>query len=202
MLRRFFKGIATLALAAAILPASASEPTKYNYRGESVQGLFNLTDGCVQTDVFLYASDQSTYGKSSIPESSSASVYVSRYDMCSGTTLLNAIGYGVLEEEDFDTDQRLSSAKLQTTVYGYDWNTGESITLDVDVAWDGNGDLTRTNYHYHYDMGDTIVNGHHSGTSRVATMSGSVSDGTTNFIEGATGAGTIMDAKSGTIIVE
>lgn len=211
MIRRFFKGVATLALAAAILPVSAAKPTSFSYNGMSAYGLVSSTEGCVKTDVFILGAEETTPGNSKndggvgamAGPSTGATVYISRYDICNQTTLMGMSGMTTeLPEVSFDVSRQLTTARLNTTIDAYDWSSNHAVPITVDVTWTGSGELNRTNDHYRYHGDGMMITTHYHGISRHAEVSGSVSDGTTNFIEGDTGYGTLMDTHGGTLVIE
>ena len=119
--------------------------TVMKYKGEVANAFFSQTsDGCLYTDTYLFAGAGKLQNPPGAPEANNwANVSVYRYDSCTGTWLTGASGSVAINNATFQIDQQLNAAHLQTTVPMYDWMTGASFNLAVDLTWAGNGDLTR-----------------------------------------------------------
>jgi len=196
--------VLALALATFSLPTTAWAASVFNFKGQSADAFFSSTDpsGCIFTDVFLFASEQTFQNPPGpgIP-SSGTGLFISQFDSCTGTQLLAADGFASLAGPDFQVNRTLNSATLNATVNVFDFVSGASFDVDVNLTWTGAGPLARQNGHFHFQSPGCISNGSFSGTFRSATASGSVSDGATNFTPAPSVFASIGSARSGSVTV-
>jgi hypothetical protein len=178
--------VASLAvvLMALALPvrAAGAETLHVNFKGQTAQAEFSSTHGCVQTVVYVLASDGRFKTDPGGPEAASgAESYIFQSDVCTQTQLLAAYGFAVLAPSEFQIDQQFTAATLTATIEVFDDVSGTSIPVAVSVRWTGFGDTFSQDDRFHLKVPGLKVNFHLDGTFREATASGSVSDGTTNF---------------------
>jgi hypothetical protein len=74
---------------------------------------------------------------------SMAIVTVSRFDNCTGTTLLAAFGRATLTDQASQVDTGLTSARLNATLQVTAFVAGSTAKLGVDLTWSGTGELVR-----------------------------------------------------------
>ena len=169
-----------------IVSAGSDTATVVNLRGPTVNAVFSDTDstGCIYTEVFVTASggtDQQLPGQGSPITVGSVNIY--KYDSCTDTTLINAIGSSdSLPAGDFQISNQLDWASLHTAFHATDIDTGDSFDVTVNVNWTGASDIFRN----HENTNDIYYRGCHvlnrwKGSGRNAVASGIVSDGVTNF---------------------
>ncbi len=171
--------------------AATQRTTVKNLRGPLVNAWFSDLDstGCIETDTFVSANggtDQLLPGRGTTTGVGAVSIY--RYDMCTDTTLLQAVGWtDALGPADFQVSRQLDSASLDTVIGVANIDTGESFNVAVDVNWVGVTDIARddVNSNDNYGPGCHVLN-RWKGSGREANASGSVSDGVTNFTPTAT----------------
>ena len=193
--------ISVLALAVFSQHSTALAGGNFKFRGDSADAYFSDFDGCVYTDVYVFASDginQSPPGPGGA--SSGTSLFIYQYDSCTDTQLLAAEGFASLAGPDFQVAGKLSSAALNATVSMYDYVSGTSFDVDVNLTWTGGSETSRQSSNYHFDSPGCKVNSRFRGTFRSAGVSGSISDGVTNFAQG-TGGGSIASVKSGDLFI-
>jgi hypothetical protein len=174
------------------------------FKSKGANALFSSTDpsGCIVTDVFVFAGEevfQSPPGpRSAAPR---ASLFISQYDFCTGTQLLAADGFALLADSDLQVSSKLESATLNATVNVFDFVSGTSFDVFVDLTWTGIGPLSRQNSHSHFHSPGCTFNNHSNGTFRSAEASGSVSDGATNFTPEPSLGIDIFSVKGGSVTI-
>lgn len=177
-------GLSTLA-PYSIASAGSDKTLTVNLRGPSVNAFFSDTDpsGCITTEVFVAASggiDQQLPGQGSPIGVGSVSIY--KYDSCTDTTLLYAVGLNEsLEAGDFQVSKQLDWASLHTTINVTDVIYGNSFDVDVNVDWTGTSDIIRNHSNTNEIYPGCHILNRWKGSYRNADASGIVSDGLTNF---------------------
>jgi hypothetical protein len=177
-------GLALVLLALA-LPARAAgaETLHVKFKGLTAQAEFSSTQGCVQTDVYVLASDGEFKTDPGGPAAASvAEVYLFQTDICTQTRLLGGFGFAELAPDAFQIDEEFTAATLTATIEWSDFESGTSFPVHISMRWTGFGDtFSRDERYRREDPPGVWVNFHLNGTFRQATASGTVSDGTTNF---------------------
>jgi hypothetical protein len=171
-------------LMALALPARAdgAETLHVKFQGQTAQAEFSSTQGCVQTVVYVLATDGRFKTDPGGPEAASgAESYIFQSDTCAQTQLRAAYGFAVLAPDEFQTDQRFTAASLAATIQVADVVSGTSFPVAVSVRWAGFGDTFSQDDRFHLKEPGLKVNFHLDGTFREASASGTVSDGTTNL---------------------
>ncbi len=172
-------------LMALALPARAAgaETLHVKFQGQTAQAEFSSTKGCVQTVVYVLATDGRFKTDPGGPEAASGGeVYISKFDVCAQTQLVDAFGFAVLAPDEFQVDEQLTAATLTATIEVSDFTSGTSFPVHVSVSWTGFGDTFSQDERYRQEGAPGVwVNFHLDGTFRQATASGTVSDGTTDF---------------------
>jgi hypothetical protein len=170
--------------AALILPgvAHAQRVEVFNAKDRLADAQFTSLDstGCIQTDVAVFA------GSSRIKDTGSpldvepmVNVTYAVNDICNQVLLRS--GFGSTNVTNFQMNSGLVAAHASATVPVTDDQNGTTIYLYVKVDWSGFGDITTLRVKDHFDTPSSSVNFRAKGSFREATVSGSVSDGTTNF---------------------
>lgn len=196
--------VLVMALLALVLPTTAWAGDVFKFKGASADAFFSSVDGagCVFTDVFLFASDEAVHNPPGSGGASSAtSLFIAQYDACAGAQLLAADGFAPLTAVDFQMQNRLEGATLNATVNVYDYVTGNSFTVVINLAWSATGPIGRQNGHYHYQSPGCTTSGHTNGTFRPASATGSISDGTTNFISAPSNSAGLRQVKNGDVTI-
>jgi hypothetical protein len=197
--------VAALAMAVSASPVhAASETTHFSFQGQTANAFFSSTDpgGCVVTSVFVLANDGRTKTGPGGPLAESfAFVAVSQFNQCTETQLLNAEGSAVLAADDFQMDSRLTAATLDTSIELFDFVSGTSFPVDVNLAWTGSGDTLTQRSHFQINAPGLKVNERFSGTLRGATATGTVTAGTTNFTPEPSVFAELFSAKSGEVVI-
>jgi hypothetical protein len=176
--------------------AQASETSRSTFQGANAYAVFDSTSGCTDTSVFVEGVDGRSHTGPGQPEVQSF-VYMSvvQYDTCTQAYLLIGSGYAVLVPDAFQMTQR--TATLATTIEMYDYVSGNTFSVNVNVAWTGAGDTSMgtSNYTYRDQVFTTVY--HSVGTSQTASAAGTVISNGTNFTPGASNYGYMSVSKSG-----
>ncbi len=182
-------------------PSNASAGGKYRFKGDTADAYYFSFDGCVYTDVYVFT----TEGKIQSPPgpagtSSWTDLWISQYDACTDTQLLSAGGGSSLADPDFQVFGKLDAARLNATVSVYDWVSDSNFDVHVDLTWAGYGPTSRQSSNSHYHFPGCKIHSQSRGTFRSADVSGSVSDGTTNYTPNPMG-GSLSSVRSGDLVI-
>jgi hypothetical protein len=203
-MRTTIKLLAVLALALTTFMqhSTASAATVFKFRGETASAFFSSTDGCIATDVFISATEgvsQNPPGKGD--PISQAFIFISQYNFCTDTLLLNAEGFALLSNADFDVSGKLDLATLNTTINVFDFVSNTSFDIFIDLTWTGIGPLSRQSNNSHFNTPGCKIHSRFRGTFRSAEASGTVSDGTTNFTPEPSLGADLGLVKSGDVVI-
>jgi hypothetical protein len=196
--------IVALIAAVFVLPVSLLAGDNYNFRGSTADAYFSSTDssGCMFTDVYIFASAERLHDPPGPPTpSATASVSIYQYDSCSGVQLMAAYGGATLPKEDLRMATQLNSATLNTNIAVFDYVSGNTLNVSLDLNWTATGAPVNQKDHYHLRAPGFVQNVQYSGTFRPAQASGSVSDGVTNFTPNSALYGDLASVKSGSVTV-
>jgi len=174
----------------------------FKLKGQTANAHFSNVDqsGCIYTDIYIYASEEvvSTQPGPGTP-SSGASVSIYQFDTCTGTQLLGADGFVPLTESDFQVSKKLESAGLNTTVTVFDYLSGSSYNVSVALNWSAISPIGRQTSQSHYQFAGCHQKYNSNGTFRFAQVSGSVSDGVTDFAASPFADASISSVKTGSV---
>jgi len=174
----------------------------FKLKGQTANAHFSNVDqsGCIYTDIYIYASEEvvSTQPGPGTP-SSGASVSIYQFDVCTGTQLLGADGFMPLAESDFQVSKKLESAGLNTTVTVFDYLSGSSYNVSVALNWSAISPIGRQTSQSHYQFAGCHQKYNSNGTFRFAQVSGSVSDGVTDFAASPFADASISSVKTGSV---
>ena len=182
-------GVAVL-LPAATASAAGGEIAVENQRGPLVNAWFSTPDpadpsGCVYLEAFVTANDDVVHAQSGPSVDGIAAVSIDRFDYCTGQTLSQALGQADLSSHPgaFVVSNQLDRASLDLTIPVSDFATGAITDVPVAVTWAGAGAVYRDDENSNdvYSRYCHVLN-QWKGTGRDAVASGSVWDGTRNYI--------------------
>jgi hypothetical protein len=190
-------------LSVAVLPQGAAAATDvFRFKGQSALAFFESVDetGCVYTFVAVGGSADQRREGSEATASSWAFVSVDQYDSCTNTFVFSA--YNEARDARVDINSALTTGSVVATIDLYDYRTGVTTTMAVDVAWTGTGDVFRSTWRESTD-GPTIKHIFSGkGTSRVSTAMGSISDGATEYLSGPSTDAALRKLTSGELIIQ
>ncbi len=168
--------------AVSISPSRAAAGGIWKFKGSSADAGFFSFDGCLYTDVWIFASDNVNQSPPGPAGSSSwTEIWINQWDSCSETTLLSANGGAPLAPEDFQVARKLTAASLTATITVYDWVSDSYMDVAVDLTWTGEGPLSRHSSSYSSSTPGCKYSSRWRGTNRGASISGSIWAGGTNY---------------------
>lgn len=166
------------------------------------------SDGCIFTDAMV-----SVYDNLTVPgkiATQSVGLYISKWDNCSGTSLVSVGNYdpntgGTTFTGTIQLSPDLSTATVNGTSAMYDWNTGLPLyTATVNLTLKGYGSTFNIVDNHRLQAPGYVENVHYTGKSRSAEVSGTFTDPdgnnvatlpTTNAGLGSTTGGTVQIFK-------
>ena len=177
------------------------------FHGNGADAFFSSSspDGCVQTNGSLFAAENVTHSPPGPGVSgTTALVFISQFNVCIGTDLLEASGFASGVNFQFS---RLDSASLNAAIPATDNLTGNPLTVNVNLTWQGIGGTSTSMDNNHFFSPGFIEITHFVGSSRAAIVTGSISFGTTSFASPNSGggggggglSGDLTSSKNGTI---
>ena len=194
----------TFVLATFVQHSSASALEHFKFKGKSVMSIFTSTDGCIETQVFVAATQGVSRSLTGAGDpATEVALLILQLDICSDTRLVAAESLSTVPAADFQIDKKLAQATLNTTVTATDYAADPPASLDVfiDLTWTATGPLSRDNDNAHFQTPGCVINNRIHGTSRTAEASGSVSDGTTNYMTGPSTQALTMSSNNGVLII-
>ncbi|MCI0554734.1 MAG: hypothetical protein L0287_27620, partial [Anaerolineae bacterium] len=117
-----------------------------------------------------------------------------------GTQLLAADGSALLAAQDLAVSKKLESATLNTTVNMFESVSGGTFDVNVSLTWAGVSSIGHEMSQFHYRFEGCQQKSQNNGTFRLAQVSGSVSDGVTEYLESSFVDARVFSSKGGTII--
>jgi len=205
-MRTVFKLLAIVALTLAALGQSSTAQADgrrsvnmFKFKGLSANTSFESVDasGCILSRLDVFTAEamvQNPPGRRA--PFSGTSIFLSQYDQCTDTLLLAAEGITDLAEPDLQISPRLDSATLNTTVTMFDTLTGNTFDLSVDLSWVGVGPSSRQHSSFRFGDKDCRVISRFKGTILVAEVSGTVTDGVTNFTPQSSFYGELISSQN------
>jgi hypothetical protein len=175
----------------------------FSVRGPSASSGFSRTEGCITTEVFVFATEVKFHDPPGPPTPVSfADVGLFQFDDCTRTTLQEAFGDATLTDEAFQVSRKLTSATLKATVQVTDEISGSTSTLDIDLTWTGTGELVRETDRFHSHAPGVNFQSRFNGRFRDAEASGSVSLGGMNLAQQPSEFARIGSVKEGEVTIE
>lgn len=192
------------AFATFIPNSSVSAIEMFKFRGDSVSAFFTNTDGCIETSVFVAATEgviQRPPGPGS--PVTEVALLIFQFDVCSETRLVSAEAVTSVPEADFQVSKKLEQATLNTTMTVTDFAADPQASFDVfiNLTWTATGPLSRQNNNSNFNNHGCNIHNRFHGTSRTAEASGSVSNGTMNYTPQTSVEAFIMSANNGVVII-
>jgi hypothetical protein len=208
-MKTIMKVFAVIALIAATFSYSSNASagggggSPSRYKGLGASAFFSSVDesGCIFTQTSVFANEQTVRSQPG-PSSpmSFVSVFISMYDSCTGTQLFSADGWALLAAPDLEVSRQLDSATLNATITMFEYVSGGTFDVYVNLAWAGVSPIGHEMSQFHYRFDGCQQKSQNNGTFRLAQVSGSVSDGGTEYASAQFTDARIFSSKGGTII--
>lgn len=186
------------------------------FSGHNVTAQFESTSGCVISDVYVFASDN--FSRSGGTTTPSSYVYLNTYsyNTCTGdysygwgfdngAVQLSQSGdtftaQGNIAVDVYSSTGGGTSAGVMGSGTGGGGGTSTTVNYTLNLTWKGFGTPSRQVSDSHYQSPGFITNLHFTGTSQNALVTGTLSDGTTNFAASSSTFGEWISADSGTFV--
>jgi hypothetical protein len=190
-------------LAALMLSASASAVAADPSRTEFgiAYATFEHQDGCITTRASVNAYDGYSLRPDTPTVSSAAIVQLSRFDGCTGESLLEAYGDLALTVDQFRFSETEGIAALQSDVVVTDAYTGQEIPLNVDVTWDAMSLDLEQRVLSHFRDPSLLSNYHDDYAIWRAEADGVISEDGTNLATTLSSASLVSD-DLGSLLIE
>jgi hypothetical protein len=172
-------------VSAAAVPQATDQAIVLMQSSEHAFGQFSPIDssGCVRTEVTVFAADLVDQQPPGPPDKRSLLLFIRifQFDDCRGMLLHNAEGIQELDDTAFKVSNSPMPARLTTSLTMSNGTSG-NFDVNVDLTWSAaeRPDPVRDTVHFELAPGCKVT-AHVSNAFRSATVSGTVSDGTTNF---------------------
>jgi hypothetical protein len=174
----------------------------FRFKGLGASAYFSSSDpsGCVYTDGSVFANEQMTLNTPGAHNAfSGVSLFISQYDACTGTQLLAADGYSSLAGPELVVSKKLDSAALNATVSMYDYVSGNSFDVWVNLDWTGVSSIGHRTNQSQYKFERCHQKYQDNSAFRFAQVSGSISDGVTEFAGAPASYADIFSSKGGSV---
>ena len=176
-----------LALGPASAASAASDKvTVVNLRGPLANAWFSSTDpsGCIQTDTFVSV-QRSTYHRDARPEDDDRQPrrqHLRVQPLHGRVAPRRGWRDRGAAQADLVISNQLDVASVHTTLVASNLDTGDPVTLDVNIAWVGTSAIHRdhSNTNDRYSRNCHVLN-RWKGSGRDAVASGTVTMGSTNY---------------------
>jgi hypothetical protein len=157
------------------LQPSQKQGTEYKVRGENVFAEFNSTAGCVLNIAKVFVGERVSKDEpGKLVETSIVSIFLTRYDTCSGEYLFIGDGTTTLSADAFSTQGNLQSATLNAVVpVEIDCCgdlIGSVVPATISLTWTSTGSISKSEISY--TSGCFSFTG--TGESRPAVATGSI----------------------------
>ena len=106
-----------------------------------------------------------------------------------------------LVEPDLETSKKLEQATLNPTLSVLDSWTGNAWDVSVSLAWSDMGTNTHERLNFHFRDQTCITQTRFKGAFREAEVTGSLSDGITNFTPEQSLGATLISSNSGEMVI-
>lgn len=162
-------------------PVNAAEVTHYQSRGAGASAGWYSSDGCIDTGTSVSVADMTSKADGPPTENTNLSINISEWDSCNFLPLRNIFATVSLGPNEFVGSKKLDGATLATSVSAYDYVTSSNVTLTLNLDWVGDGDISRGMFQNNNWFGGIFFRQRGNGSYRQATLSGTISDGVTNY---------------------
>lgn len=161
--------------------STTAEREVYKSHSRSASAFFLDTEGCVNTFVDIYASENGIKGPASTDELEGYFSF-ERYNVCTEETLLYVSGN--LSDANFSIKKNLATATLTATelcTYDYETDTETCEDIALTATWTGVGKLTKSRFTEQFTSPTQIIRSRSMGKRRDASVTGNLSFGGETF---------------------
>jgi hypothetical protein len=154
---------------------AATDVEQFTVKGDAAEAFFSMKEGCDVTYVGVYAFEQAVRQKSAPAVIESVvNVFIDVVDQCTWEYVTSAYGSAVLGVDDFVVGKKLSSASLDAAVEVYEYITGNTMEVSLDVSWIAVEPLVKSSSRFTYKSEGFSVKGSFKGSFRSAKATGGI----------------------------
>jgi len=190
----FVAVVVSLVLAAFLVPTTAMAADQIiKSTGDQAYANYSSTVGCIDTSVWVSAYEQAWASPPPKGESTAISEVYMQFDSrnrCTPDEWRYGYVSAPLAPSDFVVTQGSATLNAIVTLPIYD-QSGGVVTEDVliNLSWSATGPASRNVFTSKISSPHCKISSRASGTNYPASVTGSISDGTTDFASGLSGAG-------------
>jgi len=169
------------------------------FKGLTGDATFESTSSCTVTDIFVFANANFSRSGGTTQTSSFLNLSTEVQNTCTGA-FSEGWGQAFNPTVQSTSDGLTVQGSVDVQTYNDDGTTS-TTTYSVDLTWKGFGKSSRQVESSHFQSAGFITQSHFTGTSQSALVTGTLSDGTTNFAGSAPTFGETLGADSGTFMI-
>ncbi|MGZ3637759.1 MAG: hypothetical protein ACXVCX_07970, partial [Ktedonobacterales bacterium] len=169
------------------------------FNGINATAYFSPSDtgsSCIYSWTTVFVSDHVTGEPGVTSETSFAGVNIFKFDQCTYTVVQDQ--FGIATNVDFKHDASLQYASIDATVPVTDYLTGTTSNFTISLKWRGVGSLSKVMDQQSTRSQHYVFRTRYTGDTRAAIVSGTFSDGTTNYAA-APALATLYSTQGGTL---
>lgn len=188
------------------------------FKGHNASAFFESSSGCVISDVDVFVSDNFSRSGGTTTQGSFVYLNTSSFNTCTGdfsygygsdagTVQLSSSGDSLTAQGNIvvnvftGSGGGTSAGTLGGSGTGGGGGTSTTVNYTLNLTWKSFGQPSRQVSDTHFQSPGYITNMHFTGTSQNALVTGTLSDGTTNFAASPSTFGESFSADSGTFVV-
>ena len=191
-----------IALIGALPGAASADVHSYGFDGDNAGALFQSFDGCVQrTALVMPMKGRTRDNLTGATREASVLLQLVHFDVCHFSQSFR-FGVVALSPSDFRVRGDLGAATLRGRVELGDWATGAQVPIDLDLTWRATdrAQWEREGSHVRDEEGGLdIYRGR--GLVRSATASGSIMEGTYDYVDSESLFGNVSSTRGGQVTI-
>jgi hypothetical protein len=192
-------GTALTVISLTTLPALAAPKSQYQVKGQNAYASFYQYEDCSYTYVDVYAFDNLEKSALGAPTSQTGAwLYYSTYNYCDG---IYSFGSASSDTATVTINNSAQSASLTGTFTLYDYYSNTSKTANVNLTWTATGTTYRSNSHSNYQGPGYFSTYRSKGTTRDASITGSININGSNLIAGLSSYASITSSNNGSLTI-
>ena len=169
------------------------------FKGQTAFATFESTTSCTVTDIFVFVNANFSRSGGSTQTSTFLNLSTEVFNTCTGDF---TEGFGQAFNPTVQSSSGTLTAQGSVDVQTFNPDgTTSTTTYSVNLTWQGFGKSSRQVDSMHFQSPGFITQSHFTGTTQSALVTGTLSDGTTNFAGSSPTFGESLGANSGTFVI-
>jgi hypothetical protein len=169
------------------------------FKGQSGDATFESTTSCTVTDIFVFANANFSRSGGTTQTSSFLNLSTEVQNTCTGA-FSEGFGQAFNPTVQSTSDGLTVQGSVDVQTYNDDGTTS-TTTYSVDLTWKGFGKSSRSVESSHFQSAGFVTQSKFTGTTQSALVTGTLSDGTTNFAGSSPTFGETLSADSGKFMI-